>query len=184
MNPRKLSEKMDRTPRALIIVIGLLIVILLATCLIFFVDIIKSKKQFDDACRLADGNNGKCVMRENCASLESTTQCGSDKGKVCCLKAFANRKSNNLTMKYFDDDISIANNVLVKRVGLKHVTSENRILFKNFPKCGIHKTDKITGGKKASLFEFPYYALLTYVTGQNSSEFFCGGSLITGSSFN
>lgn len=176
--------KMDRTSRTIFIVIGALVVVLIATCLIFSIDIIASKRHFDDECRLADGNNGKCVMRQNCASLESTTQCGSDKDKVCCLKAFANRKSNNLTMKYFDDDISIANNVLVERVGVKHVTSENRVLFKNYPKCGISNKDKITGGKEASLFEFPFYALLKYVTDQNTGGFFCGGSLISGWKFN
>lgn len=64
------------------------------------------------------------------------------------------------------------------RADIDKIESHRNINLINADNCGLKSTNRIVGGKKASLGEFPWNALLRYSSNGDLS-FNCGGSLIS-----
>lgn len=74
-----------------------------------------------------------------------------------------------------------ANDILSKihlRADIDKIESHRNINLINADTCGLKSTNRIVGGKKASLGEFPWNALLRY-SSDGDLSFNCGGSLIS-----
>lgn len=171
---------MDKTSRILSFLIGGLILLLVLICVVFLVDTIKPYKK--DICKFPDdGVIGTCVTADKCESRDlmfvKNSECGDD--EVCCIRA-SNRKRLTLSQKHFNGTMSFSNHIAVERVGLKNISSQDRVLFQNHPRCGIVPRDKIINGTEGKALHFRYFALLRYSTLSGSVGFYCGGSLIRG----
>lgn len=59
-----------------------------------------------------------------------------------------------------------------------NVTNHPNLLLLNHDLCGPITEQKIFGGNKTGIFDYPWMALLFYDTGNLIPEFRCGGSLI------
>lgn len=172
---------MDKTSRILSCLIGGLILLLVLICVVFLVDIVKPYKK--GVCKLADDAVGTCVTVDKCESsdlmFDKNPECGDD---VCCIRAL-NRKRQTLSQKRFNDVMSFSNHIAVERVGLKKISSRDRVLFQNNKKCGFLPQNRIINGTQSSPLQFKYFALLRYSTLSGSTVgFYCGGSLISGES--
>lgn len=77
--------------------------------------------------------------------------------------------------------VTPTNGILSKihsRADIDKIESHRNINLINAENCGLKSTNRIVGGKKASLGEFPWNALLRY-SSDGDLSFNCGGSLIS-----
>ncbi|XP_073819963.1 serine protease ea-like isoform X2 [Musca autumnalis] len=101
-------------------------------------------------------------LTEESRTFLTNSQCGRDTSKhfaeekilVCCPEEFSNRRRTNGTGQ----------------------TPGN--LLPEPGKCGKAWSNKIIGGNKTGINEFPWMALIQYKTGPDEFGFHCGGSLI------
>ncbi|XP_053682113.1 CLIP domain-containing serine protease B10-like [Sabethes cyaneus] len=128
-----------------------------------------------NACRTPNRRDGRCIPRTECRSFmqyffpdriltadELTflqlSRCNESPPMICC----PDRAQTSATEATVQSDFS----------GL--LPDPKRF------ECGLDiLTDKIYGGEDTLLEEFPWYALLEYVSKKNERMFQCGGSLIS-----
>lgn len=112
------------------------------------------------SCKTPDNVNGECIDLKNCSPLlkvyRSYAATKSDKDRRFLQQSQC--KTQQLT------------------VCCPIETKSN--LLPIAPYCGISVSDKIFGGTKTGLNEFPWTALLGYKNGNKPVDFQCGGSLI------
>lgn len=127
----------------------------------------------DDGCRTPDRGVGTCIPIRDCPPILDLLadspkplpqrivlylrrfQCGVEDGavKVCC-------PSGPIV------------NVLVG--GLPNIKNHRNLNLLPIDKCGLEtEEDKIIGGNKTGVFEFPWMALISYQTGKYMEDFVC-----------
>lgn len=138
----------------------------------------------DDGCRTPNRGVGTCISIRECkpmldyirsqqtATLSPDTievlqryQCGFEGNsvKVCCPDGPIVIKKPNQPVNLMPPDVSTHRNL--------NLLPDN---------CGLpFNNNRITGGNKTELFEFPWMALLSYQIGGGGVDFRCGGTVIS-----
>ncbi|XP_017755231.1 PREDICTED: uncharacterized protein LOC108547293 [Eufriesea mexicana] len=138
-----------------------------------------------DRCNISQNKVGVCISILNCQPLinilkqrplseESlkylnSLQCGfqGTNPKVCC-------EQNSETSTITNSNL----NPVVTRVSPPDVTNHPNLQLVNEDLCGPVTQQKIYGGNKTGIFDYPWMALLSYDIENQRREFRCGGSLI------
>lgn len=187
MNTDKPAIATDQKSKTFSCVLVTFVLIVVAICLIFIIDIFLSPSNGsqDIKCELNNGVVGKCVIKSACdySAAEQKSQCGPSDDKVCCstLKYSSSEKKLNALIKTFDEKGFLQEPIPVERVGIGSGT------FKNIRTCGKRNSDRIINGNETVPGEFPFFAALKYNIRSNTTgkdfTLNCGGSLITGDDF-
>ncbi|XP_076392709.1 uncharacterized protein LOC100882895 [Megachile rotundata] len=146
-----------------------------------YVDIVVNLHLKESQCYTPQNKVGTCINIHQCQPLiERLTkqqpvtkelrdylislQCGFEgiNPKVCCEQQTSTGTSN--VGAQAPDPPNVANHVNLRLL--------------NDASCGPVPQQKIVGGKKTGVFDFPWMALLSYSIAGNKLEFRCGGSLI------
>jgi len=133
--------------------------------------------QLGDFCETPRRQEGECILLPNCAPLYSilkkrpissanadllkSSQCGfvGTTPKVCCPIGGAPISTSTTTSP-------------------RPITGEDSPLLPGNEICGTGTQDRIYGGTKAQLDEFPWMALVEYERPNGQKGFYCGGVLI------
>ncbi|XP_058453523.1 CLIP domain-containing serine protease B10-like [Malaya genurostris] len=136
-----------------------------------------------NACRTPNRRDGRCVPRDECRSFvqyfspdriltvdELTfvrlSSCSESPPKICCPDRVSTGTTSVVT-----STVATPSGVSYDFTGLLPDPRQYE--------CGLDfLADRIYGGESTSLEEFPWYALLEYVTKKGERVFECGGSLI------
>lgn len=113
-----------------------------------------------NSCKTPDSVNGECIELKKCSPL---------------LKVY---QSYAATRSEKDRQFLQQSQCKTQQITVCCPIETKSSLLPIAPYCGISVSDKIFGGTKTGLNEFPWTALLGYKIGNKPVEFHCGGSLI------
>ncbi|XP_071650285.1 serine protease ea-like [Temnothorax longispinosus] len=97
------------------------------------------------------------------------SQCGFEGSdpKVCCNQATTTTTSTTTTTAPDTDP------------GPPDVTNHPKLRLLDHVACGPINQQKVVGGNKTGIFQYPWMALIAYDTGRPNPEFRCGGTVIS-----
>ncbi|XP_077254594.1 phenoloxidase-activating factor 1-like [Temnothorax americanus] len=100
------------------------------------------------------------------------SQCGFEGiyPKVCCNQATTTTTSTTTTTTTTAPDTDPSP---------PDVTNHPKLRLLNHVACGPINQQKVIGGKKTGIFQYPWMALIEYDTGRPNPEFLCGGTIIS-----
>lgn len=113
------------------------------------------------SCVTPNYEDGECIDLKNCPSL---------------LKVFHRYAA---TKSESDRQFLQKSQCKTKKITVCCPIESEVDLLPSAPECGLSLTDKIFGGTRTELTEFPWTALLGKIRSNGPVEFFCGGSLIS-----
>ncbi|XP_049287587.1 uncharacterized protein LOC125766049 [Anopheles funestus] len=127
-----------------------------------------------ESCRTPDHRDGVCMPVQQCPSIRDeffNTDRILDEDEIQFLRQLQ-CKTKDVTICCPDGVTTVDRNPTAVRDGLPNP--------KNY-ECGLDTlADRIIGGNYTAIDEFPWYALLEYVSKKGVRAFNCGGSLING----
>lgn len=136
-----------------------------------------------DSCKTPNEESGECILINNCPSLFELLQkrpltsenvkylkrshCGfvGKIPKVCCKTPGQETTTKKITS-------------LIKPL-TEEEENQKVGLLPDLLTCGIQSSNRIYGGEKAELDEYPWMALLEYEKANRQHGFYCGGVLIS-----
>lgn len=126
-----------------------------------------------DRCRTPDHRDGACTPVQQCASIRDEYFSNNrvlNEDEIDFLRQLQ-CKSKDVTVCCPDGVMTIDRNLTATRDG----DLPNPRTFE----CGLNTlADRIVGGNYTAIDEYPWYALLEYVSKKGTRAFQCGGSLI------
>lgn len=146
-----------------------------------------------EACRTPNRRDGQCIPRTQCRSFNAyfapdrilnsfevqflqQSVCSETPPKICCPDKGVRPTDPPSPLKPVVEPILTTSTTTTTQ---KPFTAEGLLPDPYKYECGLDiLSDRIIGGEDTSIEEFPWYALLEYITKKGDRVFDCGGSLI------
>lgn len=150
-----------------------------------------------EACRTPNQREGRCVSRQECRSFNDyftpdrilnqdelnflqQSRCSLKPPKICCPDRTQTNPTSTEASSSNTSPVEPTTTTTTSTTPLPNYSAPGALLPdpKKF-ECGFDMlADRIIGGNDTTLEEFPWFALLNYVSKKGIYEFKCGGSLI------